>query len=314
MIYVYRNSASEGARELAMALGGRKVRFNQRYGGLYYKRLNGERVPVRLTNRDVIVCWGEAAPGQVNGARVLNGAAIRNKYDDALRLRQAGVPTVEVSQTMPRVTPAPPPVDPAARVFAEVRELVEDFPGEFQRNQVLIDGIRQLQARLEGLRAQLAIPAPVAPPQNIGTWLPRLRNHVGGNDLLNPPARPEFYVKKLDLTRELRVHSFLGRSIRAGVKAPREGFVNPHPWIRSWDAGYAIRYDGVTATQRHRDIAHQACQALGLDFGAVDVAEQANGELVVLEVNRAPGLEGGTTTRYAGAIQRWIQGEFERAA
>ena len=69
-------------------------------------------------------------------------------------------------------------------------------------------------------------------------------------------------------------------------------------------------YDGVSSRQPHRDLAHRACEALGLQFGAVDIGEQVDGSLVVLEVNRAPGLEDGTVARYAGAITRWMQGNF----
>jgi glutathione synthase/RimK-type ligase-like ATP-grasp enzyme len=39
--------------------------------------------------------------------------------------------------------------------------------------------------------------------------------------------------------------------------------------------------------------------ALGLDFGAVDVALRKDGVPVVWEVNKAPGLEGGSLKKYA---------------
>jgi hypothetical protein len=41
----------------------------------------------------------------------------------------------------------------------------------------------------------------------------------------------------------------------------------------------------------------------------VDIGVRADGSLLVLEVNRAPGLEGGTITRYADAIRKWQNGE-----
>lgn len=309
-VYVFRNAASDGAKELAMALGGRKIRFNERYGGLYFKRPNGERVAVRPTERDTIVCWGEALT-PIGRCRVLNGGPIHNKYNDAVRLRQAGVPTIEVSQTRPVATPAAPPIDPALARFEAVRELIEDFPTAFNRGRPMIDGMAQLADRLGQFRQALTIPAPVAPPARLtGEWLPRMNNHVGGNDLMTPPARPDFWVKKLDLVREFRVHSFLGRSIRAGVKQERAG-ATVHPWIRSYDGGWGIVYDGVTSRQQHRDLAHRACQALELQFGAVDIGELRDGSLVVLEVNRAPGLEGGTVTRYSSSILRWMNGELE---
>ena len=139
-------------------------------------------------------------------------------------------------------------------------------------------------------------------------WLPRTLNHTGGLDLLTPPERPDFWVKKEEFIHEFRVHSFRGVSIRAGIKSPRSGFRDPHPWIRSWDGGWCLRYDGKSIKQRHRDVAHAAIAALGLDFGAVDIGQRKDKTLVVLEVNRAPGITGGTVKAYADAIQRWRKG------
>lgn len=310
MIYVYRNAASEGARELALALGGRKLRQSTQRG-FYFKRANGERTTVRFGNNDTVVAWGESFT-PTGGCRVLNGSTIRNKFSDAQVLQQAGVPTIEVSRTQPRNTPAPPPVDPAVAVFTATREILDDFPTTLARGRVINDGITQLVQQLGTLQAALRTPAPTAQPTRAdGEWLPRANNHVGGNDLMTRPTRPDFWVKKLDLVEEFRVHSFQGRSIRAGVKRVRDGFQNPHPWIRSYDGGWSIVYDGVTSRQEHRDLAHRAVQALGLDFGAVDIGRTRQGQLIVLEVNRAPGLEGGTISRYAGAIRRWVDGTEE---
>ena len=309
MVYVLRNEVSDGARELALTLGGRKIRQFRQRDGYYFKR-GEQRVAVAFRPNDVIVCWGEAMPAAPQGTLVLNGGPIRNKFTDAQTLRQAGVPTIEVAQTEPRVAPAPPLVDPARTAYLTLRELLEDFPAEFQRGAVMAEGVNQLRRGAETLGLALQTPAPVTPPQNFGVWLPRLNNHVGGNDLLNRPARADFFAKKIELVREFRIHSFLGRSIRAGQKVEREG-MTVHPWIRSFDAGWKILYDGVTARQNHRELAHNACRALNLEFGAVDIGEKADGSLVVLECNRAPGLADGTVQRYAGAIQRWIAGEVE---
>ncbi len=142
-------------------------------------------------------------------------------------------------------------------------------------------------------------------------WLGRKFHHVGGSDLLNPPERPDFYVKREALTKEYRVHSFDSKSIRAGQKVPAAGLEAPHEWIRSYDGRWRIAYHGRGIRQRHRDLAHQAVQALGLTFGAVDIGERADRSLLVLEVNRAPGLEGKTIAAYAAAIQRLIGGVNE---
>lgn len=148
--------------------------------------------------------------------------------------------------------------------------------------------------------------------------LPRSANHQGGRDLLVTPDLPDYYVRKEALVREFRLHSFAGRSIRAGVKQPREGFQPAteaewkpesnlyHPWIRSYDAGWRVNYEGFQSEGKMRKIAHAAVTALGLTFGAVDIGEKQLGVLIVLEVNRAPGIEGGSIQTYTRAIQRWL--------
>jgi hypothetical protein len=166
------------------------------------------------------------------------------------------------------------------------------------------------------LYATLRVPPPAAPPVVNVTWLGRALHHVGGNDLLNPDPNPGYFVKKEAFVKEVRIHSFLGKSIRAGVKGLREGFTTTlgvggqlaSDWVRSWDGGWRIHYDGVSSKKKHRDLAHAAVKALGLDFGAVDIGERADGSVLVLEVNRAPGLAEGTIDVYANAIRGWING------
>lgn len=151
-------------------------------------------------------------------------------------------------------------------------------------------------------------------------FIKRSNHHIGGNDLLNGIGRADYYVKKENFVKEYRIHSFNGRSIRAGIKVHREGFTlaaSPaawlpnanlvHPWVRSFDGGWRIQYDDFKSTNRQRKIAHMAVAALGLTFGAVDVGELGDGTLKVLEVNRAPGIEGGTIASYTRAINKWLE-------
>jgi hypothetical protein len=296
MVYVYRRSASTGARELAEALSGRRYRANQR--------------PINhvVQRGDVIVCWGESLPA-IPGVLILNGGVIRNKLTDALTLKAAGVPTIEATNVRPIA------VDPAQPIFDEAKAAAEEFSNlSFARSQPLRDGTVSLYNTIQRLVNAFNVAAPIILS---GEWLPRLFNHTGGEDLLDPPDEPEYFVKKDTFTKEYRIHSFNGKSIRAGIKAPRDGFATPHTWIRSWDSGWRIKYDGVSSKQRHRDLAHQAVAALGLTFGAVDIGEKADRSLVVLEVNRAPGVEGGSVQVYASAIQAWIaeqSGTARRAA
>lgn len=310
--YVYRRKPSTGAMDLAEALDA--VRFRGRTLPIERKVRRGDR----------IIAWGETVPA-IPGVDILNGTAIQSKYQDALRLKEAGVSTITVALRPEPPTPQVTPVDPAIGVFERARELSDEFadlPADTNiRSTVFTTGLAQLNNSITNLTRALMVPAPVAAPVVQRTWIPRKNDHVGGDDLLAAPQNPDYWAVRENIVKEFRVHSFQGKSIRAGVKALRDGFVSPETaermaglpqtasnWIRSWDGGWRIKYDGVSSKQKHRDLAHAAVTALGLDFGAVDIGERADGSLIVLEVNRAPGLAEGTIDRYVTAIQGWMNG------
>jgi hypothetical protein len=290
MIYIYREKPSDSARVLAEKLG-RRLRTNFR----------------RVRPNDKIVCWGEHLEPVPTNVGVLNNAPIKSKYQDAVTLREKGVATIEVSRTRPPVVPQVTPIDPALDAFTKARDLAEEFvnlerfPG---RSTPFFRGVQELEAALYLLRDVIGRPAPVGQAVPQVEWLGRMNSHVAGNDLLNPPATPDYFVKKEHIVEEFRVHSFAGKSIRAGKKIKIEGQTN-HEWVRSLPAGWRISYDGVSVKQGMRDLAHSAVAALGLTFGAVDIGKKADGSLIVLEVNRAPGLDGGTIEVYSRAISEW---------
>lgn len=292
MIYVYRRASSTGARELAEALGG--------------KRFRGRVRPIEQQAKrgDFIVSWGETLAA-IDGVKILNGGTIRNKYQDALKLKEAGVATIEVALRKPQ--PAPPVQADVKPVWEDAIEMAEDFievPYN-KENPAFMRGVDEFADLLVKLKDQLKNPPRVQAVVQLD-WLPRLNNHVGGEDLLNPPAAPDYWVKKENIVEEVRVHSFLEKSIRAGKKVHRAGVAQPNAWIRSYDGGWSIQYDNFESTKGQRELAHAAVKALGLQFGAVDLAKRADGKWIVLEVNRAPGLEGGSVATYAAAIKKWM--------
>src|SRR5687768_2896133 len=126
-IYVLRTQPSNSARALVEALGGRRLR---------------ERSHWRPTANDTVISWGESYTG---AGRVLNGAPIRNKLQDALVLAREGVPTIQVSQTRPPEPVAPaPPVDPIIERWETVNELISDWPRQFPgRSEVVLRGVEQ---------------------------------------------------------------------------------------------------------------------------------------------------------------------------
>jgi hypothetical protein len=294
MVYIYRPVASNGAQDLANATGGIRLR-HEREGRFYRYRTSAR--PVVFAPGDIVIGWGAPINITQPGVQVLNGRSLTTKYQDAVTLKAAGVPTIDAVKTCP---PAPTVEDPARPWHRTLVEMAEDvLEADYARSPIYLEGLQELQQACTHLLEQLRQPIPA--PMN-HEWLPRKNSHVGGNDLLIPPAQPDFYVKKLNLVQEFRIHSFMGKSIRAGTKVVRED-QPAHPWIRSWDGGWKIHYDGVTSKQVHRNLAHAAVEALGLSFGAVDIGVTDTGTLVVLEVNRAPGIEGGTVEAYAKAIR-----------
>lgn len=267
MIYVYRRHNSTGARDLAEALEGQRIRDVGRIG---------------IRPQDIVVCWGERLAA-IRGVKVLNGAPLIDKFAAAIKLKEAGVATVEVS----RERRANVVGGPAAHAT---------FNGAFN-----FQNASKAQVRVRIAELQAFVNAPDVPARVAVEWLPRSANHIGGTDLLHPPAHPDFWVKKENLVREFRIHCFEGKSIRAGVKGHRAG-QRAHDWIRSYDGGWTINYGGFSSTKPMRALAAKAVEALGLQFGAVDIGEKAEGGLIVLEVNRAPGLEGNTIVAYKNAI------------
>lgn len=145
----------------------------------------------------------------------------------------------------------------------------------------------------------------VAIDRGNGAWLPRRNNHMGGHDLLQP-GKADYWVEKEDIVEEYRIHCFLGKSIRAGKKVPMTDGGPVHAWVRTYDAGWRLRYRGFKSTLVMRKLAVEALKALELDFGAVDIGKKADGKLLVLEVNRAPGIEGRTVDAYANAVRKWM--------
>lgn len=128
------------------------------------------------------------------------------------------------------------------------------------------------------------------------------------DDLVDAPLYVK-YIKKQD---EYRVH--VGRrndqSIIISVqrKARREGFENPNWQVRNHNNGFVFVRGGVNPPQSVLDAASRSLEAIGLDFGAVDVIWNARQEAAyVLEINTAPGLEGQTVQDYADFFNGFIE-------
>lgn len=160
-------------------------------------------------------------------------------------------------------------------------------------------------------------------------YLARDARHQCGRDLLHGTSMPAFYTRRMDVSREYRVHVAGGHSIKVGQKRVRTVERDPdtpatvrcaqcgnetpasyvsgsshvcvrhaaHPWIRSYASGWGIYYDANARegfNSKGRELAKQAVQALGLQLAAVDLWKLEDGAWCVGEVNRRPALPAGS--------------------
>lgn len=114
-------------------------------------------------------------------------------------------------------------------------------------------------------------------------------------------------------TQEYRVHIFRGTSIDFVQKKRRNGareqenYENFGRYIRNHGDCWVFARSGVELPECAEREARAAVEALGLDFGAVDLLVRDD-RAYILEVNSAPGLdENGTTlTKYVEAISNYV--------
>lgn len=111
------------------------------------------------------------------------------------------------------------------------------------------------------------------------------------------------FMEFVEHDREYRVHIFKGKSIRISRKEFAEDGSNK----------YTTAKPGDVKLRRVREAAKLAVQAVGLDFGAVDILAKGdeNEQVWVLEVNAAPGLGGTMPQLYLDTFKRWKNGEWE---
>lgn len=176
--------------------------------------------------------------------------------------------------------------------------------------------VAQAGNKLEAFRALaeggVVIPRFATTPADVswdGTTVVRhkLRGHSGDGieivDDKTPLPRAPLYVEYVAKKDEYRLH-VVGQSIIAVQRKARDTSVeNPNWKVRNHANGFIFVRGGVEAPQPVKEQALLAIQALGLDFGAVDVIWNAKQKRAyVLEVNTAPGLEGQTINDYATAF------------
>jgi glutathione synthase/RimK-type ligase-like ATP-grasp enzyme len=115
------------------------------------------------------------------------------------------------------------------------------------------------------------------------------------------------YTKYIRKQKEFRVHVFNSKIIDIQEKRRSSSVDNHHPYIRNHTNGYVFCRGDIEEPNDLRGVAISAVNALGLDFGAVDVIwNEAQDKCYVLEVNTACGLEGSTVNKYVNAIKEVV--------
>lgn len=111
------------------------------------------------------------------------------------------------------------------------------------------------------------------------------------------------YTKAIHKAHEYRVHVFKGRIIDF-TKKKRRSDTECNPYIKNASGGWVFCRDNLSLPERVIEESIKAIAALGLDFGALDVAyKERDNKAYVLEVNTSPGLEGTTLVKYIEAFK-----------
>ena len=105
------------------------------------------------------------------------------------------------------------------------------------------------------------------------------------------------YTRGINNHGEYRVHVFDGEVILYQKKSRRvndDGDVitadGEEADVRNLASNWVYRTGNLRRLERIENLAKDAVRAVGLDFGAVDIIKDENGDVFVLEVNSAPGL------------------------
>jgi hypothetical protein len=117
------------------------------------------------------------------------------------------------------------------------------------------------------------------------------------------PVAP-LYTEYIPKRAEYRFHVFNGNVIDVQEKRKKRDFGDGrNTRVRNVNNGYVYCRDAVNPPDGAADIAVRAVQAVGYQYGAVDlIYNEHRNQCYVLEVNSRPGLMGTTIDKYVEAL------------
>lgn len=124
-----------------------------------------------------------------------------------------------------------------------------------------------------------------------------------GGDNSHVITHAKLYVQYKKKKHEYRVHVFQSEVIDVTQKKRRVGFENRDNQIRNHQNGWIYARENIQEPEGIRQLALDACAAIGLKSGAVDIIwNERENRCYVLEINTAPGIEGTTCKKYSNKI------------
>jgi len=117
--------------------------------------------------------------------------------------------------------------------------------------------------------------------------------------------RAPLYTEYIPKKAEYRIHVFGGQVIDVQQKKKKREFDadTRDTRVRNLANGYVYTRDGIDPPDGIRDLAIQAVNAVGYQYGAVDIIyNEKRNQCFVLEVNSRPGIINTTSDSYANAI------------
>lgn len=125
------------------------------------------------------------------------------------------------------------------------------------------------------------------------------------------PSAPLYTKAILSERREFRIHVMKGVITYVQQKRRRDGYRDEPSYsnlVRNHHTGWIYATQNAEVCEEAKREAIKAINALGLDYGAVDVITR-RGEAWVLEVNTAPGMSGTNLETYTENFLRVYNGE-----